>query len=448
MKKTFNLISLGCPKNLVDSEVIYGLLEKDGWTGVDEPAAAQFLIVNTCGFIQPAVEESVEEILELALCKKDDPQKKIVVVGCLVQRYGQALLSELSEVDLFVGTEGVGQISVLLGNLMDGNILDKLVLPPLFLMDSELPRKLSTPFYRGWMKITEGCNNRCSYCLIPSIRGELRSRKIEDLVREALVLEKNGVRELTFVAQDLTAYGMDNYGTASLVQLLKELLVETDISWFRLMYLYPSGISDRLLRLVAENDRILPYMDIPIQHGSDRILQAMNRRYSSKDMATLFRKIRDYVPDIALRTTILVGFPGETDEDIDQLVDLLKTVRFSHVGVFTYANEAGCPAEHLAGQIDEAEKKNRAVEVMEVQSRISAELLKQHIGKIEPVLIEGVSRETDLLLEGRTRYQAPDVDGCVLINEGTACPGDILEVEITEAQTYDLVGRIAITVTE
>lgn len=442
MEKTFNLVSLGCPKNLVDSEVIYGLLQADGWQGVDEPDAADFILVNTCGFIQPAVEESVDEILQLAEYKKNQSGKKLVVLGCLVQRYRDVLGDELSEVDLFVGTEGVKQIPELLNNLLSGDIVERVIIPDRFLMDAGLPRSLSTPFFRGWMKITEGCNNRCSYCLIPSIRGDLRSRKIEDLLVEAQNLEGCGVKELTFVAQDLTAYGRDLYGTGSLPRLLRELLDATTIPWLRLMYLYPSGISDELLELVAGNERIVPYMDIPIQHASDTVLKAMNRRYSQKDIGELLAKIRRYMPNMALRTTILVGFPGETEEDVKQLIEFVEMARFDHVGIFTYANEEGCPAEHFGGQVEEDEKKNRAERVIKVQAEISSQLLKQHVGKTEPVLVEGTSRETDLLLEGRTRFQAPDVDGCVLINDGTARPGDILEVEITEAQVYDLVGRI------
>ena len=442
MGKTFSLVSLGCPKNLVDSEVVYGLLEKAGWKGLPDPNDSAFILVNTCGFIQAAVEESVEEILELAELKKGDPTKKLVVLGCLVQRYRLDLQEELSEVDLFVGTEGVPQIPQLLTDLGCGRLTEKTVIPELFLMDSSYPRRLSTPFYRAWLKITEGCDNRCSYCMIPSIRGRLRSRQVEDVIEEAKILEDSGIKELTFVAQDLTAYGVDLDGTRQLVKLLDNFLVRTSIPWFRLMYLYPSGITDEIIDLVARNSRIVPYMDIPFQHVSDRILKAMNRRYNQEDIVKLLQRLRSAIPGIALRTTMLVGFPGETDDDIKQLTDFLRSERLDHVGIFSYANEQGCPSEHYPAQVEEEQKQERVNIVAEVQSQVSAELLHEKVGTIEPVLVEGVSRETDLLLEGRTRHQAPDVDGCVLINEGEADPGDILDVEITEAQIYDLVGRI------
>ena len=442
MKKTFSLVSLGCPKNLVDSEVVYGLLEKSGWQGLPEPADAHIIIVNTCGFIQSAVEESVEEILELAELKKEDPNKKLVVLGCLVQRYRLDLQEELSEVDLFVGTEGIPLVPELLQRLVSGCLNKKTVIPDLFLMDSDFPRRLSTPFYRAWLKITEGCNNRCSYCMIPSIRGRLRSRPVKDLITEAKILEQKGVKECTFVAQDLTAYGVDLNGSRQLVSLLENILAETSIPWLRLMYLYPSGITDELIELAAENSRIVPYMDIPLQHVSDRVLKAMNRRYSQEDVVVLLRKLRAKIPGIALRTTMLVGFPGETADDVVQLSDFLRSERFDHVGIFPYANELGCPSEHYSDQVDEMEKEERVASIAHIQAVISAERLQLKVGKVEPVLVEGVSRETDLLLEGRTRFQAPEVDGCVLINEGNASPGDILDVEITEAQIYDLVGRI------
>lgn len=440
--KSFHLVSLGCPKNLVDSEVVYGLLEAHGWKGVDVPEDGDVLLVNTCGFIQPAVEESIEEILHLSAYKKDCPGKKLVVIGCLVQRYRSKLEDELPEVDLFVGTEGVGDIHRLLDDLFSEELSERVYLPAPFLMDAALPRSLSTPFFRAWLKITEGCDNHCSYCMIPSIRGRLRSRSIADLVAEARGLEKRGVIELSLIAQDLTAYGNDFNQQVRLTDLLRHLLAETSIPWIRLMYLYPSGVSDELIALVAGNPRLLPYMDIPLQHMSDSVLKGMNRRYGQADIVRLLTRVRLALPDVALRTTFLVGFPGETADDVEELVDFLQRVRFDHVGVFAYANEEGCPAEHLEHQVDDDEKRERVQKVLSVQSAISAGNLKRYIGRKEVVLVEGKSRETDLLLEGRTRYQAPEIDGCVLINDGKASPGEIVEVEITEAQIYDLVGRI------
>ena len=442
MIKTFNLISLGCPKNLVDSEVMYGLLEQHGWSARNDPADAALLLVNTCGFIQPAVEESIEEILQLLQFKQSNPKTKVVVTGCLVQRYRNKLEQELPEVDLFIGTEGVGRIHHFLEALVTGESSERLVLPDMYLMDASVPRSLSTPFFRAWLKITEGCDNHCSYCMIPSIRGRLRSREIGDLVHEAQILERQGVKELSLVAQDLTAYGNDLDKATDLVSFLQTLLNKTTIPWIRLMYLYPSGISDDLLDLMALNSRIVPYMDIPLQHVSDRVLSAMNRRYRHDGIVELFGRVRKYLPEVALRTTFLVGFPGETDDDIIQLKEFIRTQRIDHVGIFPYANEEGCPAEAYANQIEEEIKEFRLEEVAELQSEVSAEILQKYVGKTEPVLVEGFSSETDLLLTGRTRFQAPDIDGCVLINEGVASPGDMLDVELTEAQVYDLVGRI------
>ncbi len=440
--KTIHITSLGCPKNFVDSEVMIGLLSDDGWHIVQEPEEATILLVNTCGFIQPAVEEGIDEIIDLASYKIDSPSKKLVVTGCMVQRYRDKLKAELPEIDMLVGTEGVKDIAVILKKVIQDDSPPILHMPDRFIMNSQLPRELATPPFRAWMKITEGCDNNCSYCMIPSIRGGLRSRTVDDLVVEASNLSQNGVKELTLIAQDLTAYGTENGGKASLLPLLKSLLGKTDIPWIRLLYLYPSGIVEELLHLMAENDRIVPYLDIPFQHVSDPVLKRMNRRYSSSDLVRLISRTREFLPDIALRTTFLLGFPGETEADVDQLENFLQETKIDHVGVFTYANEEGCPSEHFADQVPEEEKQRRVDHILTAQSYISNEIQQKYLGKIEPVIIEGLSSETDLLLEGRTRYQAPDIDGCVYINEGEANPGDIVSVQISDTQTYDLVGGI------
>ncbi len=439
---SFHLISLGCPKNLVDSELMFGLLEQAGWVFEEDPAQASMLLVNTCGFIQSAVEEAIDEILELSLYKKEDPDRLLVVTGCMVQRYQEDLLAELSEVDLFIGTDGFHQIAPLVEAVMAGTLKSKVYVPERFLMDSTMPRRISTPFYRSWLKITEGCNNRCSYCMIPSIRGELRSRTPADLVKEAAYLEQQGVRELSLIAQDLTAYGDDLGESIHLVALLKALLAESTIPWIRLMYLYPSGVDDALLSLMAEQPRIVPYMDIPFQHVSDTVLRRMNRHYASDDLYQLIARIRSYLPNVALRSTLMVGFPGETDDDVRQLEQFLREARLDHVGVFAYANEAGCPSEYFAHQCSETEKNDRLDFILGVQAEVSEKNLQKYVGRVEAVLVEGVSRETDLLLEGRTRFQAPDIDGCVYITDGSANPGDIVQVRMNEAQTYDLVGEI------
>ncbi len=439
----FNLISLGCAKNLVDSEVMLGAMADHGWELVESPEDADLLLLNTCGFIQSAVEEAVDEILELAEIKRQTPGKKLVVTGCLVQRYKEMLVENLPEVDLFVGTEGASSIGQLVTGLYDEEkTTSRVVLPERFLMDSSLPRVITTPKACAWLKITEGCNNRCAYCMIPSIRGNLRSRNIEDLVSESVNLEHRGVKELSLIAQDSTAYGDDLGREADLVLLVKKLLNATSIQWIRLFYLYPSGITDELLQLMADNPRIVPYLDIPFQHVNDRILTAMNRRYTSETMYRLLERVRHYLPDIAIRTTFLVGFPGESEKEFMEIESFLKQTQIDHVGVFEYANEEGCPSEQFPGQLSEDEKRRRCDQLLALQAGLSKEIQKKYIGKVEPVLVEGVSGETDLLLEGRTRYQAPEVDGCVYINDGVASPGDIVRVEICEAQIYDLVGRI------
>ncbi|HIP83322.1 MAG TPA: 30S ribosomal protein S12 methylthiotransferase RimO [Desulfocapsa sulfexigens] len=439
---SFHLVSLGCAKNLVDSEVMLGILQEANWELTDNPAAADVLIVNTCGFIQPAVEEAIEVILEMGRYKEDDSEKFLVITGCLVQRYLSDLSRDLSEVDLFVGTEGVGEIANLLQKLMDGEQTEKSYCPDRFLMNASLPRTLSTPFFRSSVKITEGCNNRCTYCMIPSIRGDLRSRDIADIIVELQHLEANGVKEISFIAQDLTAYGNDLDNQTNLLALLSRVLKETEIPWLRLMYLYPSGVTDKLLELVQSEKRILPYMDIPFQHVSDSILKRMHRRYGYDDLCKFIDRIRAVVPDIALRTTMMVGFPGETEADIQQMEGFLKQYQMDHVGVFSYTNEEGARSEFFKAQCVEEVKQERMQRILELQAGISKEILRKYIGQTVPVLVEGLSRETDLLLEGRTVYQAPEIDGCVYINDGIANPGDIVQVRITEAQIYDLVGGI------
>ncbi len=436
------MVSLGCSKNLVDSEVMLGLLEKDGYVVTQGPEDANLLLVNTCGFIGSAVKEAIDEILELSRYKKDDPAKKLVVTGCLVQRYGTELEKELPEVDLFIGTNGFHTIvDQLYGKKTPIPLAHSLEQTP-FLMDSSIPRKVSTPPHRAYMKITEGCINRCSYCLIPDIRGKLRSRTISDLTTEARRLDAEGVKELTLVAQDLLAYGLDLEKRTNLIVLLKQLLAETNIPWIRLLYLHPARVNKELLLLMAANTRLIPYLDIPFQHVSDHILRLMNRPYTQVKLIQLMETIRHILPLAALRTTMMVGFPGETEDDIAEMTDFLQKHHFDHLGVFAYANEEGCKAASLPDQIAEEIKEERLRKIMELQAGISFGALQKHVGAVEQVLVEGLSRESDLLLEGRTRYQAPDIDGCVYITRGTVEPGALVDVTITEAHTYDLVGEL------
>lgn len=440
---TFCLVSLGCAKNLVDSEVMIGSLLAAGWTLVDTPQRAGTLIVNTCGFLQSAAKEAIDEIFTMVRVKEQYPEKRLVVVGCLVQRYRDKLALDLPEVDLFVGTEGAERLPDLIDALDRETPSQRVILPGRSLMSARSPRTITTPFYRAWLKITEGCNNRCAYCMIPAIRGELRSRPIDDLVLEAQRLEAQGVRELSLVAQDSTAYGQDLSSAANLEELLTQLLRSTSIPWLRLLYLYPTGVSEALLDLMARNQRIVPYLDLPMQHVNDRMLRMMNRRYGKEQLLTLLTDLREKLPGIAVRTTFLVGFPGESEGEFLEIEEFMRSQKLDHVGVFAYSNEEGAAAEALPGHIPAREKKRRVKRLLSLQAKLSQTRLKDFVGKIEPVLIEGVSDESELLLQGRTRFQAPEVDGCVLINEGTARPGDIVPVRISESMVYDLVGGVA-----
>ncbi|MCL1980938.1 MAG: 30S ribosomal protein S12 methylthiotransferase RimO [Proteobacteria bacterium] len=440
--KTLYMVSLGCPKNLVDSEVMLADFEQAGYTVVQDGEQAAVMVVNTCGFIRPAVEEAIDTILELAAFKEINPDQRLVVTGCMVQRYGAELIAELPEVDLFVGLDDFPRISELVDGL---GATPRIVTRPglaSYLMDHRVGRRIATPPFRAYLKITEGCDNRCAYCMIPSIRGRLRSRTIADLTAEAIRLEQAGVRELSLIAQDLTAYGRDLGQPKTLTCLLRELLAKTSIPWVRLLYLYPSGITDELLDLMARQPRLLPYLDIPFQHVSDRMLAAMNRHYRHGVLDDLARRIRTQVPTCAIRTTMLVGFPGETDDDVTELIDSLHAWQLDHVGVFQYQDEDGSPAAQLPDKVADEEKESRYQRVMAAQALISEQRQRRYVGRLEPVLIEGVSEESDLLLEGRTRFQAPEIDGCVYITSGQVNPGDIVMVRITEAHTYDLVGEV------
>lgn len=448
--KTLYLVSLGCPKNLVDSEVMLSALEKDGYTTVEQPEKATLLLVNTCGFIQPAVEEAIDVILELAAVKEQNPLVRLVVTGCMVQRYGRSLLDELPEVDLFVGLDDFPRIHQLITQGAAAALPTFTVNPgaATYLMDSSVSRRIATPFFRSYLKITEGCDNCCAYCMIPSIRGRLRSRTIDDLVVETQALERSGVRELSLIAQDLTAYGTDRSGGSDLVPLLAALLRETEIPWFRLLYLYPSNVSNTLLQLMAAQTRLLPYLDIPFQHVSGRILTRMNRHYDATTLNDLIDRVRRYLPGCAVRTTLMVGFPGETEQDVDLMAAALASWRLEHVGVFQYQDEENSIAATFSEKIADIVKAERYQRIMEIQAAISAELQQQYVGRVEPVLIEGVSEESDLLLAGRTRFQAPEIDGCVYITAGEVRPGEIVPVRITEAHTYDLVGEVLSTDTQ
>ena len=439
---TFYLQSLGCPKNLVDSEVILGFLINAGYKPVEEPLDAQLIVVNTCSFIESATQESIDTILELAQAKKQGQCKLLVVAGCLPQRYGRKLLKSMPEVDLFLGTSSFRYLVDILGRSQKGQ-LEKLHLePPRFLMTAETPRALSAPFYSGYLKIAEGCSNRCSFCTIPAIRGPYRSRPLKDLLQEAEWLAAQGVIELNLIAQDTTAYGTDLDTDHYLADLLEALAKRGKFSWIRVLYGYPQKIDLHLLATMASHESICNYLDLPLQHVSVPLLTAMGRSGSAEEFLDLIAFIRDYLPEVTLRTTLMVGFPGEREKDFQELYEFVQQASFQRLGLFGYSAEKGTRAAQMSNPVEESVIMERVQVLADLQAKISQEHNSRLVGTVQPVLIEGVSDETDLLLQGRLASQAPEVDGCVLINKGFGQVGEIMPVRITEAHPHDLVGEV------
>jgi ribosomal protein S12 methylthiotransferase len=440
---TVYLISLGCPKNRVDSEVILGSLINAGYKPVEEPLDARLIVVNTCGFIRSATEESIETILELAQAKKSGRCEFLVVAGCLPQRYGRKLVKSMLEVDLFVGTSSfVHLVEILARNQRDQ--LERLILePPRFLMTAKTPRTLSAPFYSAYLKVAEGCSNRCSFCTIPAIRGPYRSRPLNDLLQEAEWLASQGVIELNLVAQDTTAYGTDLEATLRLPDLLEALAKIGKFHWIRLLYAYPQKIDGKLLETMASHESICNYLDLPLQHVSGHLLKAMGRTGSAEEFLELVTTIREYLPEVTLRTTLIVGFPGERQEDFQELYEFVEKARFQRLGLFAYSPEKGTRAALLSDPVEESVKIQRVQALAALQEKISLDYNSRLVGTAQPVLIEGVSDESDLLLQARLASQAPEVDGCVLINKGFGKVGEIVAARITEAHPHDLIGEIA-----
>ena len=434
------MISLGCPKNLVDSEYMLGILRSKNFHITDKVEDADLVIVNTCGFIQDAVEESIGIILDMVELKKKERIFKLIVVGCLVQRYGYKLMREIPEVDIWIGT---GKINHILNILQEAKDKKRFFISkPIYMSDYNMPRLQSTPFYTAYLKISDGCSHRCSYCLIPKLRGPMRSVNPELLIDEAKRLVKNGVKEINIVAQDITMYGKDLNKNIGLEKLIKLLLNIKEIQWIRLLYLHPNGISDHLLKLMEDEERICPYIDIPIQHVNNHILKLMRRDYNKDLLWDIIEKIKTCKRRIYLRTTIMVGFPGETENIFEELYHFVKDVEFDHLGVFVFSPEQGTHAAKLMPKVKRKIAEKRKAELMSLQAKISKKKNKELIGKTIPVLIEGTYPETKLLLVGRTQGMAPDIDGQVIINKGYGILGEIMPVRITDAFTYDLVGEI------
>lgn len=438
-----HLVSLGCSKNRVDSEVMVGKLMANRYELVDDPAGADVIIVNTCSFIQPATEESIETVLSMAKLKEEGRCRKLVVTGCMVQRYGAALEGELPEVDAFVGTGEYHRIAEILesrGTDAPRSYIDV----PMYIHDEMAPRVNSWARHSAYLKISEGCDHRCTFCIIPKLRGKLRSRTIESLTAEALRLVSEGVREINIISQDTTAYGRDLYGAPKLDALLRSLATIEGLDWIRLHYAYPIGLPDSLLRTMAEEPKVVRYLDMPLQHASGRMLRLMKRGVTREGQERILDRVRQFVPNIAIRTTFIVGFPGETEEDFAELMDFVRAQRFTRVGVFTYFQEEGTPAAELPDQVDEDVKKDRQRRLMELQAEISEDQHEELMDQIVPVMLDGVSEESELVLVGRMASQAPDVDGQVFIANGSAGlrAGQIVQCRITQATAYDLAAEV------
>ncbi len=439
--KNASLISLGCSKNLVDSEQMVKQLLDMGYRMIEDVAEADLIVVNTCGFLESAVREAIEAILKAAENKVSGKCRILAAAGCMVQRYGKKLLTELSEVDLFLGTSHYHALRAAIESKLAGNPRRLWIGRPALVPDSDAGRIISTGPHSAYLKIAEGCGNSCSFCIIPNLRGPLRSRKEADIISEAALLAADGIKEINLVAQDTTAFGLDRNDSEALPGLLEKLDEVPGLHWIRLLYSYPDRITDRLLQTLANSRKIVPYLDIPIQHCAPGILKAMGRPVESPLL--ILDKIRSIIPEIALRTSIMVGFPGETSSHFKSLLTFMEQARFDHAGVFVYSPEAGTRAARLPSRSGKKSAQNRRAELLELQREISGRKLEAFIGQTLPVLIEGLHPETDLLLVGRLPTQAPEVDGNVIITAGQAEAGQIRMVRITAAHDYDLEGRVS-----
>jgi|SRR5690554_460673 len=423
--KRYYLESLGCPRNLVDSEQFAGILHQKGYLQSDTPENVDLILVNTCGFIRDAKEESIERIFELAKLKEDNPDCKLLATGCLVKRYLSELQNTMPEVDHFVDLKDFAGLADFLS-----------------LSSYRLERQRLLPLPYAYQRISDGCNNLCSYCAIPSIRGPVRSEPLPSIIAEAEKLAESGVRELIITAMDITQYGIDLDSGQGLIKLLN-CLVELDrFAWIRLLYLHPANITDELLYLIKDNPIICPYLDLPLQHINDEILTLMNRHITRRETEKLLDRIRKLIPDIALRTTIITGFPGEKEGHFRELYSFLQEQRFNRLGVFQYSREEGTEAGRMPDQVHHKTAVRRKRELTELHDSISEELLKNLVGQTIEVIIDGISEDNNFLYEGRTRYDAPEIDGLVFIRSGRAEPGDLVKVRIRESLVHDLIGEI------
>lgn len=432
------LISLGCSKNLVDAETMLGILKSEGYKIISKPETADVLIVNTCGFIDSAKEESINTILEMANYKKG-ACRLLIVTGCLAQRYSDDILKEMPEVDAIVGVGDYALIAEIIKKAEDGERISCCsgmgkAIP------ENLPRLVSTPTYTAYLKIAEGCDNRCTYCSIPSIRGSYKSREMEAILKEAKELVIGGAKELIVIAQDTTRYGLDLYGKKRLAQLLREICKIDDLVWVRVHYLYPEAVDDELIKVFKEEKKIVKYMDLPIQHANDEILRRMGRHTSKAQITGLMKKLREAIPEIAIRTSLIAGFPGETKEQFNELLEFVKEMKFDRLGAFPYSQEEGTPAALLPHQIDEDVKQDRYEKLMEAQKEVSKELAEKSIGESITVLVEGFE---DYLYFGRSYRDSVDIDPKVYFGaKKELSEGDFACVKILACEDYDLLGEM------
>lgn len=440
------LESLGCSKNLVDAEIMMGILNEKGYRLTGDFDEADVIIVNTCGFIESAKQESIDTILDFADLKQTGNLKLLIVTGCLAQRYADELKEEIPEIDAIVGTGSYQNIDEIIGKLKEEHQIVSLNNIE-FAYDETLPRYVSTPSHMAYLKIGEGCDNKCTYCIIPKLRGKYRSRKMEDIISEAKKLAEMGVKELIVIAQDTTKYGVDLYGEERLAELLEELAQIDGFKWIRVMYSYPESITEKLVNVISKYDNICNYFDMPIQHASNRILKLMNRKTTKEDILSKVNMIRNIIPDATLRTSIIVGFPGETDEDFEELVDFVKEVEFDKLGVFTYSREEDTPADRLPNHLEEEVKLERQERLMLVQQTISEQKNNQKIGNKYEVLVE--EQIEDNVYIGRTMYDAEEIDAIVYIKSARELQvGEFVDVVITDALEYDLMGVLEDEFTE
>ena len=433
-------VSLGCDKNLVDSEMMMGLLRQKGYEFTDDEEQADVIVINTCGFINDAKEESINTIISMAQYKEQN-LKALIVTGCLSERYKDEILNELPEIDAIVGTTAFDTIVEVIEDVLNNKAhnefadINRLCRP-------DVDRIITTGGYYSYLKIAEGCNKKCTYCSIPLIRGSYRSVPMEELIKETEYLASNGIKELILVAQETSVYGVDIYGEKKLPELLKKLCQVKGIEWIRLLYCYPEEITDELIEVIKTEPKICHYIDMPIQHASDKILKRMGRWTNKEALISVINRLREAIPDMCIRTTLITGFPGETDEDHEELMEFVNEMEFGRLGVFTYSQEEDTAAANFEGQVDEEVKLTRRDEIMELQQEISMDLAEELVGKTLEVIIEGMACDEDVYV-GRTYMDAPGVDGYIFIkSEEELLSGDFAKVKVTGAMEYDLIGEL------